>query len=101
MLKTSSSESPPSEDNPLTLGPDESEIDFSAVSTKRLVKELRNRFDGFLFITYEHSEKPGPDGSFHWKGSGTVLRGLKDCIIEEVNALIYGEGEDPTIRDLG
>lgn len=92
VLRTSSSESQPSKHSDLTLGPDAKEIDFSAVSTDELMKEMKRRFAGFLFITYEHTERPeGTDGGVWIHGSGTVIRGLKDCLNDEVNAAIYGE----------
>lgn len=94
MLRTLSSESPPSEDSELTLGPDAKDIDFSAVSTEELVNALKKRVDGLLLITFEHCTKPGPDGAFFWKGSSTILRGLKDQLVEETNDLLYNGGED-------
>jgi hypothetical protein len=85
-----------SSEEPLTLGPDAKDIDFSAVSTPELVAELKRRFAGFLFITYEHTEKSeDSDGTVWMKGSATVIRGLRDALNDEVNNAVYGGPDKP------
>jgi len=63
-----------------------------------LVDELKRRGDGLLLITYEHTtDASDNDGGVWIHGSPTVIRGLRECLIEELDRALYdgGSNEDP------
>lgn len=65
--------------------PMEEDLDLALISSEALLEELYKRVDGMILITYEHTtDETASDGIFVMKGSQTVVRGLRDMVMEGV-----------------